>query len=98
MIYIGNQRSMSNFIKGTEIDLKDTYRNMIKFYKEMNDDNIEYIYDYIEELHMLFLQYNNFKQALDKGDICSYCKNSCWEEIDNSQCIDMEDLMNRQKE
>lgn len=76
MIYIGNQRSMKNFITGTRIDLEETYKDMIKFCKEMNDNNIDYIYDCIEELHMLFLQYNNFRQALNKGDICSYCKNS----------------------
>lgn len=76
MIYIGNQRSMHNFIEGTKIDIKDTYKDMIDKYKEVNDNNIDYIYDYIEELHMLFLQYNNFKQALKRGDICSYCKDN----------------------
>lgn len=67
---------MDNFIEGTKIDLKSTYKHMVGEYKEINEDNIGYVYDYIEELHMLFLQYNNFKQALDRGDICSYCKNS----------------------
>ena len=43
MIYIGNQRSMNNFIEGTKIDIKDTYKNMVDKYKEINDDNIEYI-------------------------------------------------------
>lgn len=71
MIYIGNQRSMSNFIKGTEIDLKDTYKGLVSKYTEINNENIDYIYDYIEELHMLFLQYNSFKEALDKESRCA---------------------------
>jgi len=69
MIFLGNQRSMDNFVKGTKEDIKDTYKLLVNDYKEVNDNNIDYIYDYVEQLHMLLLQYRNVKESLDNNDV-----------------------------
>lgn len=74
MIYIGNQRSMDNFIRGTKLDMKETYNELVRQYKEMNEDNIDHICDCIEELHMLYLQYNNVKKNLEEGNVACWTK------------------------
>ena len=90
---------MSNFIAGTKIDIKDTYKSMVDKYKEVNDDDdIEYIWDYIEELHMLLLQYNNVKNNLDKGNIACWTKQYWNESINEKQRVYLHELLKMQEE
>jgi len=93
MIFLGNQRSMDNFVKGTKEDIKDTYKLLVNDYKEVNDNNIDYIYDYVEQLHMLLLQYRNVKESLDNNDVACWTIEAWDEELNWKQRECLEKLL-----
>lgn len=69
MIYFDNQRSMVNFINGTEKDIMETFES----YKSMEGIQIGHLEDLYHELEMLFHQRNETKILLEKEEyICGY--------------------------
>ena len=85
MIFLGNIRSMKNFLEGTRNDIEKTYSDMVKEYEVVTKDNFSELWEKVQEVHMLMLQYTNVKSALEAGEKSCWTVDSYNEELTGAQ-------------